>query len=374
MIQTYFDQLTRGNPTDLGTSIETVDLDIQHWFRATGMQQFTAGAGYRQMWDRAQNSEYSVLTPAASTYGTAYLSLADEIELMPDRLRLTLAGRGERSGLTGYTFQPTARLWWSFAKRQSVWAAWTHAVRTPSRGELAFQGDWSVVPVGAVSVVTTASGNPNLQPERSNAVDAGYRVEFKNVSFDLSAFHYAYQDLRSLELGQPQLQSGQSFVVMPGTIGNGNLGTSSGAELAAVFELPGGSRLTASYSGLFSEIHHQAVLNNTSVYPSFTVTSSYAPQSQWQANWQTSLPRRVQLNLWVSHVGRIDSGQPAIQADVPAYTRVDVQLSHSIGDLGNVQLGGQNLLTPYHLEFIPEAQVPPSVISRSLYVRFTWRF
>ena len=128
------------------------------------------------MWDRAQNSEYSVLTPAASTYGTAYLSLADEIELMPDRLRLTLAGRGERSGLTGFTFQPTARLWWSFAKRQSVWAAWTHAVRTPSRGELAFQGDWSVVLVGAVSVVTTASGNPNLQPERSNAVDAGYRV------------------------------------------------------------------------------------------------------------------------------------------------------------------------------------------------------
>ena len=45
VIQTYFDQLTRGNPTDLGTSIETVDLDIQHWFRATGMQKFTAGAG-----------------------------------------------------------------------------------------------------------------------------------------------------------------------------------------------------------------------------------------------------------------------------------------------------------------------------------------
>ena len=63
-----------------------------------------------------------------------------------------------------------------------------------------------------------------------------------------------------------------------------------------------------------------------------------------------------------------------IQADVPTYTRVDVQFSHNIGDAGNLQVGGQNLLTPYHLEFIPEAQVPPSVIARSIYARFTWRF
>ncbi len=162
VIQTYFDRLERGNPRDLGTSIETADLDVQHWFRPTGLQQFTAAAGYRQMWDRAQNTTYSVLTPAASTYGTAYLSLADEIQLKPDRLKLTLAARGERSGLSGYTFQPTARLWWSLAKRQSVWAAWTRAARTPSRGELAFQGDWAVMPTGAVPSVITVSGNPNL--------------------------------------------------------------------------------------------------------------------------------------------------------------------------------------------------------------------
>ena len=374
VIQMYFDQLKRGNPRDLGTRIETADLDIQHWFPTTGQQQFTIGAGYRQMWDRAQNTTYSVLTPAASTYGTAYLSLADEIALKPGRLKLTLAARGERSGLSGYTFQPTARLWWSLAKRQSVWVAWTRPARTPSRGELAFQGDWTVVPAGALPGVITVSGNPNLHPETSNAVDAGYRVEFKHLSLDLSAFHYAYQDLISIDLGRPQLQSGQSFVVLPGTVGNGNMGTSSGAELAAMFELPGGSRLSASYSGDFSEIHHMSIPNAGSPFPQFTNANPYGPRNQWQANWQTSLPRRVQLNLWVSHVGQIQSGQPAIQAVVPAYTRVDVQFSRSVGDAGNLQVGGQNLLTPYHLEFIPEAQVPPSVIARSIYARFTWRF
>lgn len=354
VIQSYFDQISRGNPRDLGTSIETADLDIQHWFRATGPQQFIAGAGYRQMWDRAENTTYSVLTPAASTYGTAYLSLADEIELKPDRLRLTLAGRGERSSLSGYTFQPTARLWWSPAKRQSIWAAWTRAARTPSRGELAFQSDWTVVPMQPLPAVVSVSGNPGLHPETSNAVDTGYRIEFKHLSFDLSAFHYSYRDLVFIALGEPQLQSRQPFLVLPGPITNGNVRTSSGAELATVFELPGGSRLSASYSGL--------------------KTDSWGPQNQWQVNWQASLPRRVQLNLWVSHVGRIDSGQAAIQADVPGHTRADVQLSRSIGDGGNLQVGGQNLLSPRHVEFIPEAQVPASVISRSFYVRFIWRF
>ncbi len=374
VIQTYFDQLKRGDPRDLGTSIETADLDIQHWFHPTGRQQFTAAAGYRQMWDRAQNTTYSVLTPASSVYGTAYISLADEIELKPDRLKLTLAARGERSGLSGYTFQPTARLWWSLAKRQSMWVAWTRAARTPSRGELAFQGDWAVMPAGPLAAVITVSGNPNLQPETSNAVDAGYRIEFKHLSFDLSAFHYEYRNLTSIELGQPQLQSGQSLLVLPGSLGNGDLGTSTGGELTAVFELPGGSRLSASYSGDFSEIHHMPAPNDGSIFPEHTTAYPYGPQNQWQANWQTSLPHRVQLNLWASHVGRIDSGQPAIQADVPAYTRADVQLSRRIGEGGTVQVGGQNLLTPRHVEFIPEAQVPPSVISRSFYVRFIWRF
>ena len=223
--------------------------------------------------------------------------------------------------------------------------------------------------------VITVSGNPSLRPETSIAVDAGYRIEFRRLSFDLSAFRYAYGNLRSLDLGAPQLQAGQQpFLVLPGTIENGNLGTSSGAELATVLELPGGSRLSASYSGLVTEIHHQPVAGGAALSPGSSETKSYTPQHQWQADWQAGLPRKVQLNLWVSHVGLIDSLGPTIQQDVPAYTRVDAQLSHGIWDGGNVQVGVQNLLTPRHIEFIPEAQAAPSEIPRSFYVRLTWRF
>jgi len=381
VIQTYFDQVVRGNPRDLGISIKTADLDIQHWFPTKGKQQFAAGAGYRQMWDRAQNTDHALLTPEGRTYGTAYLSLADQIELKPDRLNLTLAARAERSSLNGFNLQPTVRLWWSPAKHHSAWVAWSRAVRTPSRGELNFQSDWTVVALEPMPTVLTIAGNRSFRPETSVAVDAGYRVEFKRLSFDLSAFRYAYNNLRSLELGTPQMQSGLPFLVLPGTLGNGNVGTSSGAELATVLELPGGSRLSASYSGLFSDVHHRPVgprppapALRENLTPEFTVTESYSPRNQWQADWQTGLPRKMRLNLWVAHVGPVNSSAQPAQQEVPAYTRVDMQISRSIWEAGELQLGAQNLQSAHHLEFIPETQTVPSKIPRSFYVRLTWRF
>jgi outer membrane receptor protein involved in Fe transport len=229
--------------------------------------------------------------------------------------------------------------------------------------------------------VLTISGNRDFRPETSIAVDAGYRIEFKRLSFDLSAFRYAYHDLRSLELGAPQMHAGLPFLELPGTLGNGSVGTSSGAELATVIELPGGSRLSASYSGLFSDVHHQPVSQVPSpgglserLTPLFKVTETYSPRNQWQVNWQTGLPRKVRLNLWVAHVGPVTSSGTPAQQQVPAYTRVDTQLSRSIWEGGELQSGMQNMQSAHHLEFLPETQSVPSEIPRTFYVRLTWRF
>ncbi|MEO7653187.1 MAG: TonB-dependent receptor, partial [Bryobacteraceae bacterium] len=320
--QTYYDRLVRGNIRDSNSSFQTADLDVQHWFPAIGRHEWMAGGGYRQMWDQTRASTFSRLLPESKHYGTAYLSLVDEIELLPDRLAVTLGIRAERNSLSGYNLQPTARIWWAPAKRQSLWGAWTRAVRTPSRGELGFQSDLAAFSQPPFPAVLVAYGNKNMRPETSNAFDAGYRIEFRRLSLDVSAFRYLYRSLRTLDLGRPQFEFGpQPIVLLPAVIGNGNRGDSYGAEVATTIELPGHSRIRASYGGLSTRTYSADGVTG------FAIGELSSPQNQWQVRWQADLPRRYQLDVWAPYVGSTTSLAQVPGRSVPGYTRLDVHLS-----------------------------------------------
>jgi iron complex outermembrane receptor protein len=374
VVQTYYDRLVRDNPRDLGIGIQTADLDVQHWLPVQGKQEWMIGGGYRQMWDHSAGAATAKLIPDARSYGIAYLSLADQIELLPDRLAVTLGARGERSVLSGYTLQPTARIWWAPTKRQSLWGAWTRAARTPSRGELGFESDVAAIPMEPLPVVVVASGNPDLRPETARALDAGYRLEFKWLLIDVAGFRYVYRGLRSLDLGAPQLTMGpQPFLLVPGRMGNNNVGSSHGAELAAMLELPGHSRLSASYSALFTDVHNRTTTGGSST-PKVSVSGLSDPRHRWRASWQVDLPHRVQLDLSGAHVGSATTPSSIGQKNLPGYTRLDVRLSRRILEGGEFDVGGQNLLDSRHVEFLPEARTSQSEIRRAFYVRCTWRF
>lgn len=371
VIQTYYDRLIRANSRDVGIGIQTADVDIQHWLPVKAKQEWMVGGGYRQMWDRSSGSEFSRLTPNARNYGTAYLSLVDQIELVPDRLAVTLGVRGERSTLSGYNFQPTARIWWAPVKQQSLWGAWSRAVRTPSRGELGFESGISVIPLQPMPALVVAYGSPGLQPETANALDAGYRMEFKRFSIDVTGFHYQYQKLRTFGLSLPQLVSGaQPLLLVAAYAGNQNVGRSEGGEVSALLELTNRSRLTASYSLLSTEVHNNSASGSSLGLLVGAVTS---PRHQWQAAWQADLPHRVQFDFWAAYVGSATSTAVG-QNIVPAYTRLDVRLSRKIFERGELQVGAQNLLDARHMEFLAELRTPVSEIRRAFYVRGTWRF
>ena len=88
---------------------------------------------------------------------------------------------------------------WSASERQSVWLAFTHAVRTPSDAEENF----------ALSgyITTTSSGvpyfarfnpNPAFAPEQLNGSELGYRLLIgKKVYVDIATFFNHYHNLFS---------------------------------------------------------------------------------------------------------------------------------------------------------------------------------
>ncbi|MEO7649664.1 MAG: TonB-dependent receptor, partial [Bryobacteraceae bacterium] len=217
--------------------------------------------------------------------------------------------------------------------------------------------------------VLVAYGNKNMRPETSNAFDAGYRIQFRRLSVDVSAFRYLYRSLRTLDLGMPQFEFGPPpFVLLPAVIGNGNRGDSHGAEVATTIELPGHSRIRASYGGL-----------STRTYSADGVTrlgngELSSPQNQWQVRWQADLPRRYQLDVWAPYVGSTASPAQGQARSVPGYTRLDVHLSRRFLEGGEIQAGGQNLLDARHVEFLPEARSAMTEVRRSFFVHCIWRF
>ena len=57
----------------------------------------------------------------------------DAISIAPNRLELILGTKLEHNDYTGFEYQPSARLAWTPAASQTLWAAASRAVRTPSR-------------------------------------------------------------------------------------------------------------------------------------------------------------------------------------------------------------------------------------------------
>jgi iron complex outermembrane recepter protein len=61
--------------------------------------------------------------------------------------------------------------------------------------------------------------------------------------------------------------------------------------------------------------------------------------------------------------------------NVPAYTRVDTQLTWSLGEKLSFSLAGQNLLQDRHLEFNSDRAAGPfSMSKRSAFAKVTWWF
>ena len=81
----------------------------------------------------------------------------DEISIVEDVLSLTAGVKLEYADPGKLEPQPSVRLAWHPVKNQTVWAAWSLAIRTPSEVELNSQVDAVVYPPGYYSPTLPAA-------------------------------------------------------------------------------------------------------------------------------------------------------------------------------------------------------------------------
>jgi iron complex outermembrane recepter protein len=347
-VQLYYDRTHRRIPNTFAEDLNTYDVDFQHRFPLGERQDIVWGLGYRLINDDVDNSPGLAFLPPRVSRRWLSGFVQDEIALVRDRLHLTLGTKFEHNDYTGFEYQPTGRLAWKISQRQTIWAAISRAVRTPSRIDREL-----FVPRSPPFLI---AGGPDFDSEKLLAYELGYRIQpYERLSLSLAAFYNNYDDLRSVEQVNPPAP-------LPIVVGNGLHGESYGAELSADYRVAERWRLRAGYAEL--QIHIRPKPGSTDTTRGSS--ESHDPNRQFSLRSSLDLPRHFEFDSTFRFVSLIANQR------VPAYGELDLRLAWQPNPSLEFSLVGQNLLHNRHIEFgSPNAR---QAIERSVYGKVVWRF
>jgi iron complex outermembrane receptor protein len=345
-IQSYFERNYRRVPLQSDFNQKTFDLDFQHELSPSGIQTLIWGAEFRWTSDQTRPTPVLSFSPRERSYPLATAFIQDELALAQGRARLTLGSKFEHNDFSGFEIQPSIRLAITVQPEQTLWAAVTRAVRTPTR----FDSDIRFTPPGLV-----ISGNPDFQSEKLIAYELGYRARLQNrFSIDIASFYNDYDDLRSLELGGAP---GNVLIL------NNLNATSYGGEVSTNFDASDRLRFTTGYSYLGKRL--------TSAPGSRDVFSGTLegndPKHQFLIRGSADLP----LNLEFDSAFRFLGSLPA--PPVPRYAELDARLGWSPNPDLDLSIVGRNLLDAQHPEFGPPGPFREE-LERNIYGQIRFRF
>ena len=341
-LQAYYDGFKQ---EQVGTSEtrHTVDFDAQQRFPLGTYNDIIWGLGYRYTADQFPNTAPAnfFLTWVPPERHDKLLSAfaQDQITLVPGRFSVTLGSKFEHNDYTGVEIEPSVRLLWTPSEEQTVWAAVSRAVRTPSRYETGARVNYSVsaVPGSPFLDLDRLWGDANAQSEQLTAYELGYRIEpTKRLSFDIAGFYNQYDDLLRFVPGASFRQG--PIIVFPQTVENSGSAETFGTELSAQWKVSDSWRLIGSYSWLHVNLHpdDRAFQGN--------------PEHQFQLRSYLDLPWHVEFNSALYYVDR-EVAESGLDATIPAYVRLDAGLVWHPTKSWEIGVWGQNLTDPRHQEF-----------------------
>ncbi len=342
-LQTYFDYRKRDQST-FEEIRYTWDIEWKHQFFWGERQEIVWGAGYRLQADETTGSFSAFFEPEDRITHLYQAFLQDTVTLVHDHLWFTAGVKVEKNDFSGFEIQPTARLAWNPHPEHTLWAAFSRAVRIPSR----FDHDLGINSWLTPGVVLARlRGDPNKDSETLLAYEAGYRMQpHERVSFDTAFFYNVYDNLTTFLTGTSFGENG--YTVLPVYFDDHAEAETYGAEVSMMTELAPWWRVKTAYTFLEMQIHASA--------DPFGVAENEegaSPHHQLHIRSHLNLPYDIEFDTVFRFVSRL-SGQ-----DVPAYVEADIRVGWRPMDHVLIQVIGSNLLHGQHLEFGSGARVEP---------------
>jgi iron complex outermembrane receptor protein len=255
---------------------------------------------------------------------------------------------------------------WTPTPHQTVWAAFTRAVRTPSRldQDLRLTDFASASPPYFLRVV----GSKNFRSERLLGTEVGYRTLLASKLYlDFSVFRNEYNDLYGYGAGSLFVETtpAPAHFILQVPLANALKGDTSGGEIAPDWKPAQWLEVKGSYSYLHLYVHDKVGFTDTSNTATDNGTS---PHHQVVLEGRFNIPKGFEIDPTYRYVSSLPFQK------VAAYHTADLRLGWRPSHNWDLSLAGQNLLQPHHPEFGSYVFTDPlSVgIDRDIYAKITW--
>jgi iron complex outermembrane receptor protein len=366
-LQAYYDRTYRLG-SQLGETRNTFDIDFIHHLNVLPRQDIIWGLGAR--WspsDFVQTVATVDFLPHHQSDNIYSAFVQDEVAIIHKKVWATLGSKFEHNIYTGWEIQPSARLLWTPSSHQTVWAAVTRAVRSPSRldEDLELTGFLTTNPL---PVFLRIAGNPQFVSETMLGYEVGYRKLFMSRFYvDLSLFRNNYDDLTSFGTPTSSFETSPPPLRLVATIpwANGIKGNTEGIEIAPQWKVASWLELKASYSYLNMDLRNKPGNTDTGTV---LADEGSSPRHQIVLQPLFKLPKRFEFDPAYRYV----SALPA-QA-VKSYSTMDARLGWQFAERFELSVVGQNLFQPYHQEF--GTGIPNQTnlgIRRAAYLKIAWK-
>jgi iron complex outermembrane recepter protein len=367
LVQSYFDRTSLRSVQFMETR-NTYDLDLSYRTSIDKRNTAIVGAGLRESQSNTPQATRSVNFLPNSELDYIYSVFAqDQWQIVPKRLSVIAGSKFDYNNFVGWEVQPSGRLLWTPGTRQTLWAAVTRAVRTPSRFDQDIEVDF-LSSAGPPPAFLGITGTKSFTTEKNLAYEVGYRrLLTEKLFFDVSAFFTRYRDLNIISAPQAAVllttpPPTRIFLDLPFV--NGMNARTSGFEIAPEWRPTDAWRLKGSYSYLYLRAKDKPGF--TDIGTALQTTGS-SPTHRVVLQSTLNLPKHFEFD----QVYRYTSQMPAQAAGV--YNAVDARIGWHPNDRFEFSLMGQDLTRPYHAEFLGGEPGGIVLIRRSMYAKIVWR-
>ena len=358
-VQAYYDRTYRIGPL-LGEARNTFDIDLIHHFVLKERNEVIWGLGAR--WspsDFIQTVATVNFLPHHQDDKIYSAFVQDQIAIVQNKLWLTLGSKFEHNIFTGWETEPSARLLWTPTSHQTLWAAVTRAVRTPSRIDEDLQ--LTALVQTTPPVFACICDNGQVASETLLGYEAGYRkLVTSSFYVDVAAFHNKYNDLVSY--GDESISIVASppppYTLISLRAVNGIMGSTNGGEISPDWKVNHWMDIKATYSYVSLNFLAKPTHTKTSQVSSYEGSS---PHNEATAQLLFHLPKGLEFDPTYRYVGALTA------LGVKAYHTADARLGWHFAREFELSVTGQNLFQPRHAEF------GPVLVERSAYAQITWR-
>lgn len=374
-LQLSYDQHRRDDPLN-PEKRDTFDLDFRHNFRASERQEIVWGLGYRATFDDIGGSLTVAMAPAKRSLQLVNSFVQDEIAVVPARFYVTAGSKLEHNDYTGFEWMPSVRATWTPGDRHMFWGAVSRALRAPSRNDTNLVlniGEFSGP--GGTPTLLRLLGNPNFKDERLISYEAGYRAAIaKRLSIDVAAY---YNDWNNAQTTEPSTSFFETTPAPPHevqTLTYENLlyGEAHGIEIAASWRCSEWCSVNAGFTLTNEHLHTRTNSADTLTLP---FVEGGAPDHMAQLRSHIKLHRGLEWDAAAYYVDPLEDLGAAGNVRIPAYTRLDTNLTWKPREQLSVSVVGQNLLKDHHMEFEDiNGSMQSGQIKRSGYIKVTWQF